>query len=366
MQKKGLFCLAPIAALVFVAACSGGDKQPVSPSSNRAANLTGGSAVSDTVTLKVNAPALVSPIGGRQLTEMQATLTFQPATAKYVTGESFTYRVQLLNAGSTVLEEKTGTATSYKMSTQFETSTVYRWRVRAEMQGQAGPWSTTETFKSMDRTTGYIRGNEVYDPLIDGVSIGRITGPVEWIPGVGVKLLGDESSIEYRLQETCTAGEFSMIVTGVGGDTGTDKSKIMAMREENGLSPAERNFLVNNDRRMTVEKRSDGNVAWRFITADDQVDTLGAERRSAGIRDEGTYLWTATWNGVFTLRIQQLPAMNVMYEFGKGYHGRAYDPNPHMAYVGSGSTYSGHGTVAGMVVRHVWLSPNPRPSWANQ
>lgn len=366
MQQKGFLWMGAFVLVALAVACSGGDKTPVSPTSPTLSSVTAGAdAAADGVTLKVNGPTPSSPVGGVRLISMAVTLAFQAATGKYVSGETYAYRVQLMNASSVLLEEQTGKALSYAMKTALDADTLYRWRARAELEGYVGAWSTVETFKSMERPTGYIKGNEVYDPLIDGKTVGKISGPFTWIPNVGIRLDAGDSSIEYALPATCVSCEFSMIVGNVGGSSGNDKSKIMAMREENGLHPTHREYLVDNDRRMTIEKRGDGNVAWRFITHDDQVDTIGGERINPGIRDDFEYLWKARWDGAFTLTIQQLPAFNTIYNFGKHYAG-SYDASPHMAYVGSGSTFMGHGTVAGMVVRQVWLSPNPRPSWANQ
>jgi hypothetical protein len=365
MQQKAFLWFGAAALLALAVACGGGNEKPASPTSPTVSSTVSGANATDDVTLKVSGPTLVSPRGGEQIATMTPALTFTAATGKYVSGESFTYRVQLLNAaGSNVLEEQTGKALAYTTKFAMDANTVYQWRARAELEGHYGAWVST-TFKSMERPTGYLKANEVYDPLIDGKTVGKISGPVTWLPGVGIRLEAEESSIEYALATTVVTGEFSMIVTNVGAGSGNDKAKIMAMREENGDSPAARTYLVDNDRRMTVEKRDDGNVAWRFITHDDQVDTIGNERKPAGVRDENTYLWSAIWNGVFTLKVQQLPGFVTTYEMGKGYNG-PYDPNPHRAYVGSGTTFSGHGTVAGMIVRQVWLSPNPRPSWANQ
>jgi len=123
---------------------------------------------------------------------------------------------------------------------------------------------------------------------------------------------------------------------------------------------------VPNPHRMTVEKRSDGNVAWRFITSSDQVDTVGAERTDPGIRAAQVNLWKATWDGVFRVTISRMEgkSFHTFYNMGKSYHG-VYNPKPHYAYVGSPMGGS-HGTVPGMIVRQVWLGPRPRPDFANE
>ena len=147
----------------------------------------------------------------------------------------------------------------------------YTWRVRAVQNAARGPWSASSTFRAP--AGGFIRGNEVYDPLTNGKTVGEIVGPVTFIPGVGVRLETYGSYIRYRLPETLVQGEFSLIITNVATNTEGGKTKVFAMSE--GLSD-----IVTNDCRMTVEKRGDpeGIVAWRFISHEDQIDTEGAER----------------------------------------------------------------------------------------
>jgi hypothetical protein len=331
----------------------------VSPTNPSASTLASGAgAAADGVTLKVNAPALSSPVGGTRLTEAQVTLTFQPATAKYVTGEAFTYRVQLLDAASALLEEKTGGATSYKMASQFNPDTLYRWRVRAETQGMAGPWSTTETFRSMLKPSGYIKGTEIYDPLDDGKTVGTVIGPATWLPGQGIRLDSSTSWIVYTLPQPLVAGEISALMTNLDTSGGEVKYKVLAMGEGDS-------DMTTNDRRFTIEKRSNGVVAWRIITSDDQVDTVGAERVGVPFHENLWYYWKATWGGAFNLEIREGGISGgIVYNFGKGYSG-VYDPNPHNVYIGCPySPRSGPQTSPGMVVRQVWVSSSPRPGWA--
>jgi hypothetical protein len=206
--------------------------------------------------------------------------------------------------------------------------------------------------------------NEVFDPLTNGKTVGQVFGPVTFIPGVGVRLEDFSSYIQYRLPQTMVRGEFSIVITGMATNTEGDKTKVMAMSE--GLDD-----IVTNDRRMTVEKRGDpeGIVAWRFISHEDQVDTEGAERQFVAFDPNLAYLFTATWNGVFGVRIQRgaSPTSPTIYNQAKAYRG-AYDPDPHYAFIGSPSGRSGitAATVPGMIVRNVWISPNPRPASIGQ
>jgi hypothetical protein len=233
----------------------------------------------------------------------------------------------------------------------------HTWRVRAVFQGMHGPWSSAAAFRSP--AGGYIRGNEVFDPLTNGTTVGEVVGNVTFIPGVGVRLNDFTSHIRYRLPQTLTAGEFSIIATNLNTNSEGDKTKLFAMSE--GLAD-----IVTNDRRFTIEKRGDppGIVAWRFITRETQIDTEGAERESRDFDPAQAYLWTATWNGFFNLRIQRGGATGeVIYSKGKPYEG-VYDPNPHYAFIGAPSGRSGltAATVPGVIIRNVWISPRPRPA----
>jgi hypothetical protein len=231
--------------------------------------------------------------------------------------------------------------------------------VRATYLGANSSWSADAAFRSP--AGGYLRAGEMYDPLTNGTTVGEIVGGgVEFIQGVGVRFKDFHSHIRYRLPQTVTTGEFSLVITGVATNTEGDKTKLFAMGE--GLDD-----IVTNDRRMTVEKRGDpeGIVAWRFITREDQVDTEGAEREFVSFDPNRAYLWTATWDGFFNLRVQEMGngARGQVYSKGKHYQG-VYDPDPHYAFIGSPEGRSGPtaATVPGMIVRHVWLSFRPRPS----
>ena len=219
-----------------------------------------------------------------------------------------------------------------------------------------------------EQPDAYIRGNELYDPLIDGKTIGTIHGPVTFIPGLGVRLESQLSYISYELQQTLTEGEFSIIVTGMPANTEGDKTKLFAMAQGYG-------DIVTNDRRMTVEKRGDpaGVIAWRFITYDDQIDTVGAERRAYNFQQNLTYFWKATWrNNVFNLLVREDAVSGVngrkIYEMGKHFAGRAYrsEPPRHLHWGARRPQRLAGASVDHVIIRQVWVSGRPRPSFANK
>jgi hypothetical protein len=317
--------------------------------------------------LKATAPSPVSPVNGAQ--QDQVSLTTNKASGQFDSSSaaSYTYEFEIKNSGGTTVCSSgtvgggSGSTVTWNPTCTLEFDAPHTWRVRATYQGAFGPWSSNASFRSP--AGGYIRGNEVFDPLTNGRTVGVVHGPVTFIPGVGIRLEDFGSRVEYALPQTLTRGEFSIIITGMATNTEGDKTKVMSMAE--GYDD-----LITNDRRMTVEKRGDpeGIVAWRFITHDDQVDTEGAEREFVAFDPNQPYLFTATWNGVFNVRIQRGGAGGpTIYNKGKAYRGE-YDPVPHIAWIGAPPGRSGAtaATVPGMIVRNVWISPRPRPSSIGQ
>lgn len=369
MQQKKAVAYASALVLALAVACSKNSDSPVSPSSAPSGTTDAGP---NGETLKASAPNPQSPINGAQADQLVFTAGKSSGSFDQGLSAGYSYEFQVLNASNTIVCSQTlaggsgATVTWTASACNLEFDTAYTWRVRAAHRNDAagqmafGPWSTAASFKSP--VGGYIRGNEVFDPLTKGVTVGEIVGDVTFLPGVGVRLNDFGSHIRYRLPQTLLNGEFSIIVTGMPTNTEGDKTKVMAMSE--GLAD-----LITNDRRMTVEKRGDppGIVAWRMITHHDQVDTEGAERQEVQFDPSQSYLFTATWNGAFTVRIQQGGSAGpVIYQKGKHYEG-AYDPDPHYAFVGAPPGRSGitAASVPGMIVRNVWISSRPRPGNLN-
>jgi hypothetical protein len=367
MQHKKFVACAAAAVMAVALGCSDDGPTPVSPTS---AESSASGAGPQGETLKVNAPTPQSPVNNQQPDSLMLVAGKSNPSFGGGTPRDYSYEFEIRNSAGTntvcpgvIVPGGSGSTVSATPTCTLEFEQPYTWRVRAVFAaagaaGAVGPWSSNATFRAP--AGGYIRGNEVYDPLINGKTIGEIVGPVTFIPGVGVRLETYNSHIRYRLPETLVNGEFSLIITGVATNTEGGKTKVFAMSE--GLAD-----LITNDRRMTVEKRGDpaGIVAWRFISHEDQVDTEGAEREFVAFDPNTAYLWTATWNGVFNVRIER--GGTTIYSKGKSYQG-AYDPSPHYAFIGAPEGRSGNvaATVPGMIVRQVWISPRARPAGLGQ
>jgi hypothetical protein len=351
-------------------ACGKSSPAPTSPS----AGLPAHASVVGDGTLKVSAPTPISPVNG-QKPDQELILVTRNSTTLYVAGSvALSYRFEIYTpAGARVYQSPpvdggTSGTTSFKPDAQLNAEQPYQWQVRAEYQGNAGPWSSRASFIA-PRPAGYIQGHELYDPLIDGVTVGNIHGPVTFIPGVGVRLDSDESYIEYRLPETLTAGEYSALFTNLSVVSSTEdpKWRIMTMREGDGQ-------INDNIYRMSVDKRGNGAIAWRFVSGNsssgEYIETIGQERQVYSFHEALTYFVKATWNGgVFRVQIWENGVDgDRIYDFGKGYDG-VYQPLPHMVFAGSpfkGGDRGEPSSVDGMIVRQIWVSDRPRPAFANQ
>lgn len=363
MRKTPAFALvsATVALALAVACSQQGTPSSSAPTAPSAADLGPGGS-----TLKVPAPALQSPANGVTVTNTSNV----PLVSGNVAGANIAFPVTLefevRNAAGTVVAtskvlQASGATTTYTLPITLAVSATYTWRSRGTFGTAFGPWSATFTFRAPDVQASYIRGNEIFDQLTDGKTVGTVEGPVQWIPGVGVKLLAQTSYIRYILPTTLTEGTFSMMVTGVDESNPGDKSKIMSMQENGG-------DITANDYRMTAELRgrnyvTPGAVQARIITGDaeDEEHIHDTPRQVVDFNDEDWFFWRCTWrNGSFTLEVRRTsPTGQIMYTATVGTSDRAYRPVPHVLYIGAPAGRAGaiDATAAGMVVKNLWVSP---------
>jgi hypothetical protein len=363
---SGKYWFGPSVCLIALAvACSKQSASPTSPTG--AASASGHAANADGSTLKVSAPTPVSPINGVKINQGDnIILTVNNSSATYAGGVPLKYEFAVVNsAGQQVFvgQNSSGAAqTSVQVTGNLDAEKPYQWHARAFYGDYTGPWSAFASFIS-PANEGYIRGNELYDPLSNGKTIGTIHGNVTFIPGVGAKLGDFYSYISYELPQTLMEGEYSLLVTNMKANTKGDKQKVMGMAQ--GYDD-----IIENDRRMTVEKRGDpaGAIAWRFLTHDDRIETT--VRPIYNFDPSQTYFYQATWrNNIFNLLIQEggLGGKTV-YNDGDQWNGRPYDPSPHVIYVGAPIGRSGPtaASIEDTIYRQIWVSANPRPPFANK
>lgn len=363
-MRRRYLLFGAMAAVALAMACGDSGTGPASPTGPSPA-AGGSTANPDGSNLKITAPTPVSPANGSTLDYSTPTLVAQAAAGKFVTAQ-VQHRFQVRDEGNALVVDRLQPATSLALPS-LDPNRTYRWRVRGEVADGFGPWSAEWTFKTPDKPQSYIRSNEVFDALTEGTTVGTVSGSVEWLPGVGVKLLDVTSRITYQLPETLQEGEYSMLVSGVDEGSPGDKSKIMSMQEGYG-------DLITNEYRYTVEYRGrdyyqPGTLAWRVINGGTEGD-FDMPRRQINLSDSRTYLWRTTWRtGSATLEIRDGGADGpVLFSYAMGTGTHPYRPVPHVVHVGApiGRSGAAAATVPGMIVRNVWVSPSPRPTFANQ
>jgi hypothetical protein len=151
MDRRMFRLGAGLALVVFTAACAQNPESPMSPS----ATGTSTAANPDGSTLKVSAPVPVSPADGAVADSVRPTVTFRNSTGRF-TSVALGYRVQVFSAAGAVIGEFTVSQdasgqTSFGAEADLAFDTEYRWRVRAEFSGEAGPWSPVWSFRTPQR-----------------------------------------------------------------------------------------------------------------------------------------------------------------------------------------------------------------------
>ncbi len=183
MERRMLRAVA-IGVLALTAACAQNPESPVSPSAaagDTAANPDGS-------TLKVTAPAPVSPEDGSRTDSVRPTVKFRNSTGRF-TNVPLSYKVQVFDTNGGLIAELAvpqdpSGETSLSAEGDLAHDTEYRWRVRAEYQGEGGPWSPVVSFRTVERVIiGQVGGNvgpprnivfnEAYDILYAIYSAGR-------------------------------------------------------------------------------------------------------------------------------------------------------------------------------------------------
>lgn len=345
--------LSAIVALTI--ACGRPASTPVSPTSS-AKSSTDQPANGDGSTLKASAPTTLAPINDEVTADTTPTLVAGDATGKFVKG-SFSYDFELYDQNNTKIQTLVVPGPSWKVQA-LEFAKRYTWRVRATSDNAFGPWSNFASFNTPEGR-GYIRGNELYDPLVNGQTVATGVNDVTFIPGQGVRLNSLESFVEYRLPISLTDGQMSFIATNLGNSNESWKTKLASMLQGDGVNITDNAYRVTLDRRNA---ESGGTV--RYTMRSRGVDA--GEPNAGGMTWSRSkiYLWTFTWNnGASNLSVRDGGASgNVVKTVGTNYKA-PYSPNPHVIRLGSVGGRAGSETLPGVIIRNLWVSAAPRPAF---
>jgi hypothetical protein len=207
MTRRNLVLFGVCAMLAAGLACSSSNPAtPVAPAPTPA----GLAAAADGSTLKVSAPSLLSPSNGLKLTSEVVVLTAGASTPQFITGVPLQYRFEVKNAAGTVVAQAVVSTTSWTVTTALTPNATHTWRVRAEYLGEAGPWSNSLSFITVDPLL-------LNDPLTNGTTVGKRIGG-GFVPG-GWQSRGLTDGIDYDLP-TCVSCTLEFDVTNFGGQEG--------------------------------------------------------------------------------------------------------------------------------------------------
>jgi hypothetical protein len=365
MSRPRFVVTGAAAVLALSLACSRQTANPASPSALAAANGTG--AAADGSTLKATPPVPISPVNDAQVNDLP-TLTATASTMKFTDPVPLHYRFEVFNeVGTKVQDSGLVNSPSFKVTATLSFRRRHTWRARAEREGAAGPWSTTGSFISAEG--GYIRGNEVFDPLYNGATVGEVIGAATFLPDKGIRLDASSSYVRYLIPQTITSGEFSMEVEGLQTNAPGDKSKVFGMMEGTGE-------YITNPYRVDIQYRGTGGFPPNAITfralfgSADDLDVRyepPTHVRFASVRElnpSTTYFWRWTWGSEVRLIVRE-GGINgpTIYDYGTPSPDGTYAPQPHYAFIGTPSGRSGveSASIPGTIYRNVWIGARPRP-----
>lgn len=357
MARRILFATTCILAIAVGCSRTEGPASPSSLTSDSGANADGSR-------LKITAPVPQSPAPGSQ-PEGTVTLVASPAAGKFMEVSGLTYRFEVYSAANTRVCQgvvgSTGGNVSFTLSDSVCTlnfDEVHTWRVRGQLSDdRAGPWSATSNFKAP--VGGYIRGNEVYDPLYNGRTAATAMRDVTFMPGQGIRLNSRDSYVEYRLQQPLVDGEFSAEMTNIGNGSEEWKTKVMSMLQGDGVN------TTDNDFRVTIDKRT------QWVGQGSRIRyTMRSNGNDAGEPRGGdqnwnrsfVYFWEFTWRDGTSRLVVKENGRNgrVMEVLGVEYDA-PYQPDPHLVRLGSVGGRAENETNPGTIIRNVWVSSRPRP-----
>jgi hypothetical protein len=352
------------AVLGMTLACGHQAQPPTSPTGQSAPNTA---AAADGSTLKATAPTPMAPVNDERVADLP-TLTVGAAALKFSQG-ALQYRFEVFNdAGAKVQDSGVVSAPSFKVTTTLDFAKRHTWHARAEYQGAFGPWSAMASFVSPEG--GYIRGNELFDPLSNNKTVGERVGATTFIAGKGIRLDDGSGYVRYLLPQTLTAGEFSAEVEGLRANAPGNKSKVFGMQEGQG------DFITNKFRVDIQYRGASGSPAnsmtFRALygSASDlslryEPDTAVRYRSVYNLNPSTTYYWKTTWgNGEFRVTVREGGITGqILYNEAVPTPRGSYSPSPHYAYLGAPVGRSGDESVSipGAIYRNVWISPRPRP-----
>jgi hypothetical protein len=352
----------PLVLVCVVSACGGDHKSPASPSPTSSP-------------APLAKPTPDSPADDAQLDNVRPTLMVVNATSNQSGAKMYEFEISDNSAFSGtasspgVSEDPSG-KTKLTVGQDLQPTTKYYWHARLVQGGSKSDWSETRSFKT--KVVGYNKPGALYDPLVNGETVGSIggSGNITWVPGQGIRMNDELAFVVYQLPQVFSSGEMSVEVTGLGpdGPPGAGKPRIFSMLDQQGAIASASRYSFN------VQYRGAGGAPANCITfkaiLGDNAHSLEVNNRFANIfrLDASTvYLWQAFWTPTsFRLVVKAGGATgSVVYdEAANATWGTSnWNPAQMFAFLGTnnGRFVEFDGTRIGMTLRNLWVGSMPRP-----
>jgi hypothetical protein len=154
MKKQTLLAFVGAVATATAIACSQAPTPPTSPAGSD--SFTGVRGPDDS-SLKVGAPALVSPVGGVEIEDLDPSLVINNVTARFASSVGLSYVFQVVDSEGRIVHTSapvpagSGGRTTYELPVELENDEAHTWRAWAVYQDQRGPRSSTTSFRTLSR-----------------------------------------------------------------------------------------------------------------------------------------------------------------------------------------------------------------------
>lgn len=330
--------------------------------------ILGVSPTSPPLGARLTAPAVVSPVSDIQLDSYRPTLVVNNGTSDSAGTRTYEFQISDVSTFATTVVTKTGVAegtggtTSFTPDTDLPGSTRFYWRARMAQSGTVTDFSATAQFRT--KVGGYNRAGELFDPLIDGTTVGTRTGSTTFQGTRGLQVNDNTSYVRYVLASTLTSGFISVEVQGLAPDRPSEKARIFSMMD-GGSSLFSSNFLFNVQYRG-IPGNPNNAISYKVLMGDPLLKyEPDFGQRSAGVRSlnpNTVYFWQASWGSSFQLTIREGGATGtIIYDRTQATPG-AYNPTPHTVYLGANDAASESGSYAGAIYRNLWVGSTARPA----
>ena len=153
---------------------------------------------------------------------------------------------------------------------------------------------------SETRLVGFNRPGALFDPLVNGETIGTIggSGNITWIPGQGIRLNDALAYVVYDLPQVVLTGELSVEVTGLGPGGPCCKVRVFSILDRVGALSSSSPYSMNAQYRG-VNGNPDNCICFKAIFGNNAVGLEPTTAQRLGMSyvldPSKVYLWRGVW-----------------------------------------------------------------------